>query len=88
MAVEVFHHRDEDYARWRAAHPEGYVLNVRDDALPALHRATCTILRASGRARHGSPTRAPKVCGLDRGDLEAWVRENGRRVDPCPRCTV
>ena len=88
MAVEVFQHRDEDYACWRAEHPDGYVLNVRHDTPPALHRARCTILRASGRARRGSPTKAPKVCSLDRGELEAWARANGRRIDPCPRCKV
>ena len=84
--MEVFHNQDEAYARWRAEHPQGYVLNVRDDRPPALHRAGCTILRTTGRARWGSPTRAPKVCSLDRGEVEAWARANGRQIDPCPRC--
>jgi hypothetical protein len=84
MAVEVFHHQDEAFARWRADHPAGYVLAVAPDRVPTLHRAGCGGLRGgrSGRVL----TRTPRVCAPDRGELEAWARGAGRMVVPCGAC--
>jgi hypothetical protein len=87
-AVEVFHHQDEAYARWRADHPAGYVLNVRPGDPPALHRATCRSLRAVGSTRGKSSTSIPKVCGTDRSELAAWARVAGRSIEPCGNCGV
>jgi hypothetical protein len=85
-AAGVFHHQDEAYARWRADHPEGYVLNLRTGDPPALHRATCRSLRPVGTTRQRSPTGVPKVCSTDRSDLEAWARAAGRSIALCGNC--
>jgi hypothetical protein len=85
-AVEIFYHRDDDYARWLAEHPAGYVLNARRGNPPSLHRATCRNLRPVGTARGTSATAIAKVCGTDRSELEAWARAAGRAVVPCANC--
>jgi hypothetical protein len=84
--VEVVHKQDAAYERWRAAHPNGYVDNVRRDGPLLLHRATCRTLRATGAAKGRSSTGLPKLCGTDRADLEAWVRTQGRMPTPCVNC--
>jgi hypothetical protein len=84
--VEVFHHRDADYARWLREHPAGYVVNVRVTGPPLLHRAGCRNLRTVGAAKGQSTTALPKACGTDRAELEAWVRGQGRAFLPCGNC--
>jgi hypothetical protein len=84
--VEVFHHDDEAYARWRSAHPDGYVVNVRTEGQILLHRATCRNLRQTGLAKGRATTTIPKACGTDRAELEDWVRARGRMVLPCTNC--
>jgi hypothetical protein len=84
--MERFDQQDDAYNQWREAHPEGYVLNVRTDSPPSLHRASCRVLRPSGSARRGSTTQAPKVCSLNRAELEAWAGATGRRIVPCFNC--
>ena len=85
MTVETFHLQDKAYARWRGDHPEGYVLAVRPNRAPTLHRAGCAAIRggSSGRAL----TRTPRVCSSDRDELEAWARAEGRMIVPCAACT-
>jgi hypothetical protein len=84
--VEVFHHEDGDYALWRTAHPDGYVVNVRADGPLLLHRATCRNLRPTGAAKGKSSTNLPKACGTNRADLEAWARREGRSLVLCANC--
>jgi len=86
-AVELFHHDDAAYARWRAAHPDGYVVNVRADGPLLLHRATCRNLRQTGLAKGRPTTSIPKACGTDRAELEAWAGAQGRSAAPCVNCT-
>ena len=86
--VAVFHDQDEAYAGWMAAHPHGYVLNLRAQGVPTLHRVGCHSLRTSGAARSGTPTSVPKVCATDRAAIEAWARAEGRRFLSCAECNA
>jgi hypothetical protein len=84
--MEVFHDRDDAYARWLREHPGGYVVNERVDGSLVLHRARCRNLRTVGTAKGKSTTAAPKACGTDRTELEAWARTQGRVLHRCVNC--
>ena len=54
---------EKGYFKWLAAHPSGYVLNVRSEADPdyvVLHRASCGSISSQkqkpGAFRYGWPT--------------------------------
>jgi hypothetical protein len=85
VAVAVLHHDDEGFARWRADHPGGYVVNVYPGGPLVLHRAACSLLRGTGFAQ-GRSTTQPKACAPDRGELEAWVSARGRPAIRCGIC--
>jgi hypothetical protein len=78
---------DAGFLAWLAQHPEGMVLNVerRSARHARLHRAGCPTL--AGGAGKTWTLSYRKVCGTDRGALEAWTRdEAGGDPDPCKRC--
>lgn len=75
-----FRHDDQDYLRWLAQNPEGYVLNL---SVPPnrnylmLHRASC------GDISKSSPLRGPaqftggqyaKLCALSHEAITTWVK--------------
>jgi hypothetical protein len=84
--MEVFHDRDDDYARWLHAHPGGYVVNERRTGGLLLHQVGCRNLRTVGAAMGKSTTVRPKVCGTDRTELEAWAQGQGRKLKRCGNC--
>jgi len=79
--VPMFNEDDGAYDAWRAAHPDGFVLN--DDLEQGkLHRASCSHL--SRALRDGDPprTRQPKWCSEDASPL----RELFPVAADCTRC--
>jgi len=84
-----FEEDDAGYLAWLAAHPAGFVVNAYRPPAAAylpLHRTTCrTIKGIPASGRHWTHTTI-KVCG-DRGELEAWARQEvGGEVQACLLC--
>jgi hypothetical protein len=72
---------DQGYLRWVAAHPRGFVLNVRrrrDPGYVVLHRATCPSISATrvGEAHTGRGFR--KVCSVQLEELREAAALAGR----------
>lgn len=73
MSVERSHRNEAGYAKWRAAHPGGFVFNNfggRDEAYNILHRATCSFL---SRACDDGRSTYEKVCGEEISSLVTVV---------------
>ena len=94
--TQLFDGDDAAYQAWLAAHPHGYVLNVRRSLVPGymvLHRADChSIGKYHERSKPGGFTERGylKVCADELVDLRAWVRRHGRPdgsfSKQCSRC--
>jgi hypothetical protein len=73
--VELFHLDDDAYVAWRAAHPDGFVLN---DSLGAghscrLHRTACSYLTRAVAEADAPRTRQPKWCADELALLEGLL---------------
>lgn len=79
--VAMFNEDDAGYDAWRAAHPDGFVLND-DLERGKLHRAACSHL--SRTLREGDPprTRQPKWCS----ESSRALRELFPLAADCTRC--
>jgi Zn-dependent peptidase ImmA (M78 family) len=81
--LTVFFWSDEAYDAWRAAHPDGWVVNdnLHDPERSRRHRAHCSYLRHP--VRPGRPrTRDPKWCSDDEQELGRAFLDVAR----CSRC--
>ncbi len=68
--MPVFRNDDDGFIGWSARNPTGYVLNLRENEPAMIHRADCGHL-SPWEPRWGVATKKPKVCAVDRGDVEA-----------------
>lgn len=88
--MERFENDDEDYLRWLADHPGGFVVNCERSPKPGylmLHRATCRDISTSARTNY-TTTDYMKVCARDRSELERWAAgEIGGELQPCRHCS-
>jgi hypothetical protein len=90
VTMEQFRDDDRGYLRWVAAHPDGYVLNIRrtlsiSDA--RLHSATWPTI--TGQPARGRTWTGPyiKVCGGSAHDLDEWaLAQAGARPRRCGTC--
>lgn len=83
--IAKFDNDDGGYLGWVAAHPQGYVLNIRarpDPTYIVLHRASCWAVgpRATVGWRADAYTGRDyrKVCGEQEEELRQWARTHGR----------
>jgi hypothetical protein len=88
--MQLFRDDDQAYVRWRAANPEGFVVNsYREPSAKylMLHRATCGHI-ASHKSEPWHWTRDwVKVCAPGRDELELWARRDlGGAVKECLHC--
>lgn len=88
--VEEFVDRDEDYRRWVAEHPAGFVLNTPRRPTASylfLHRASCRSVTGTP-ANGGAWTHDYiKVCAEGAEDLEEWALvATGGQVHKCRLC--
>ena len=81
MAVEVFEHDDEGFARWLGEHPDGYVLNCYKTG--RLHSARCKSYRAAGPRM--TFTRA-KACSASEQQLFRFAKQHGIDTARCELC--
>jgi hypothetical protein len=92
LMIERFHNEDAGYRRWRKAHSGGYVFNYfggSDVGMNVLHRAECDHLVPQRLDMQW--TSVPKVCSVNRGELEAEADDlrGGRdRWTSCDRCLM
>ena len=87
---------DAEYQRWRADHPDGFVVNARRSRSPdymMLHRASCRhISEPSHETSPGGFTERNyiKVGALDIESLREWAARHGRTDPPfsneCSHC--
>ena len=86
---------DQEFSRWVSEHPQGFVLNVRDNADPrfmVLHRATCVMVGPRMGIAPGTLTQMEtrKVCADDVSELQEWAKRHGRLngsfSSRCGRC--
>jgi hypothetical protein len=84
----VFQNALDEYRKWTAQNPEGYVLNVRGGGKsPMLHRTECGHVFPA-KEEYGDFTKLPKVCSRDRDDVEQWARDQGATLALCSTCDV
>ena len=81
---------DNEYAWWREANPDGFVLAVRARKPPVLHRARCSEV---DRDRHPGRLKgkgARQVCSATKSTLRTWcsaeVPEHAGLIDRCTKC--
>lgn len=83
MSMIEFRNDEDGYLEWLAAHPNGYVLNVRRNPNPSyvvLHRASCSSISSSSRPDGAYTSRAyRKVCVTDMGQLKNAASAEGRK---------
>jgi hypothetical protein len=90
VSVREFRGNDPGYLAWIAAHPGGYVINIRRDHNPTdarLHAAGCRWI--SGENPRGGPWtgRYVKVCADALAALEQWASEHARgSIKRCGTC--
>ena len=81
---------DQGYVEWVKAHPDAFVLNLRQRADPdyvVLHRATCWTISAAGRGTGAYTQRAyRKVGGVSVEELRAVARQEGRIDGSFSKC--
>jgi hypothetical protein len=85
---------DLSYLAWVAAHPDGYVLNVRrlrDPRYVILHRANCTTISNETHASGAYTARGyRKICVSGEAMLPAAAKREGRSdgsfSNRCSRC--
>ena len=76
--------KDEDYCKWIADNPDGFVVNTRRPYSPSymvLHMASCKdISEPSHEKTPGgfAERQYAKVGSLDIESLRQWAKENGR----------
>jgi hypothetical protein len=70
----------EKFKAWRFKHPNGFVLNEKEDEPWKLHKSTCGDLNKYVPEH----VQNPKSCDESRDDLEAYAGE--RLGDPCGNC--
>ena len=77
-----FENDDAAYLEWLAAHPGGYVVNVRRKASPdyiVLHRANCPHISRPPAVTGAYTERGyRKVCSEDQETLRKYARSEGR----------
>lgn len=87
--VKFFRDAEEEYLRWVARHPEGYVVNCLRSLTPAylvLHRCTCKSI--AGSFSNYTTHEYVKVGSLDRLALQDWARDRAQGVlQPCSVCS-
>lgn len=73
---------DVSYLAWTAAHPDGFVLNVRRSPDPdyvILHRASCGSISNDKQAPGAFTARAyRKVCAITEAELKLAAKDEGR----------
>lgn len=89
MSLLKFVDDDQEYLRWIAEHPDGYVVNTNRQPRPAylvLHLANCGAI--SGRPTNGSSWtgRYLKMCAPQIAPLTDWATELGGNLRRCGRC--
>ncbi len=90
MSAREFRDDDRGYVAWIAAHPSGYVINIRRGHNPTdarLHIAGCRWI--SGENQRGGPWTGPyvKVCADELADLEQWATNHaGGPIRWCATC--
>ena len=74
---------DLGYLAWIAAHPDGFVLNVRcspDPECVVLHRASCTsISNGTHEPRAYTGRNHRKICATGEAELTLAAKDQGRR---------
>jgi hypothetical protein len=81
---------DQDYVRWVARHPDGYVMRIQScsGAAPqVLHRARCRHLSSDDASDRG-PYPCARVCSTDRRQIDAWADWEGYSFAGCADCGV
>ncbi|WP_156928966.1 hypothetical protein [Bradyrhizobium sp. th.b2] len=77
-----FSNDDLSYLAWMAAHPDGFVLNVRCVADPdyvVLHRASCGSISTDKQAPAAFTGRGyEKICAVSVAELELAAKREGR----------
>lgn len=81
----LFVDANEDFQRWIAEHPDGYVIGCTRwpaaGSAMRLHRANCTHTR---RMQSGASS---KACAVAREELLEWAkRDVGGNLSHCPYC--
>ena len=88
MPIE-FRDDDNGYLDWIAAHPHGFVLNVRTSTDPSyviLHRASCASISSLKRAIGAYTARNyRKICADSVAELAAAAKDEGRNDEPFSR---
>jgi hypothetical protein len=81
-AVIQFQDNDVSYLAWIAAHPDGFVLNVRRSADPeyvVLHRASCKSISTREQALGAFTARNfRKICAASIAELQLAAERQGR----------
>jgi hypothetical protein len=74
--------QEDDYARWTAAHPDGYVVNVaRSGRGPVwLHRGRCFHIASAPPRWPSTTSKKAKHCFLTADELSSWLRHQGITV--------
>ncbi len=90
VRVQEFCDDDAGYLAWLAAHPDGYVINLRRSRNPSdarTHRASCRTISGQN-PRGGAWTRTyVKVCAEHLGRLETWANDSfGQPITRCGTC--
>ena len=78
----------EDYERWKAANPNGFVLNVMSSNQGMLHRSHCRHLAGQHQtpANHMSRTSRLKLCSTSRLTLTSEAENRLMKVESCESC--
>lgn len=89
MSATEFCDDDTNYLAWRAAHPDGYVINILRSHNPAaarLHYAKCSTIGQIAR-RLALTGQYVKVCADELAELEQWANVYvGAPIRPCGTC--
>ena len=81
--IVEFSHDEAGYVAWLDAHPDGFVVNLRQGAsagYAVLHRSSCSFISTSRRSPGGFTERGyRKLCAATVADLRAALRARGRK---------
>ena len=79
---------ENKFEQWARDHQEGFFINKRSSTDMCLHRVGCWhVFRKDGTLWPGKATQNPKICSLDRQELEKWAWQKGTELKDCSTCS-
>jgi hypothetical protein len=80
----------DKFQEWRRKNPDGFLLAMKTKKKCFLHRASpgeCSHLDDdTSTSADWSRVKKPKICSLDRAELQAWARRHEVSVEDCSNC--